>query len=135
MSFITIIQPDETFTHHPTLPDGGPSDTVLTLKVLSDAQTKALRKKHTKHEWVNGQRLQTVDGAAMADDMIDAALVGWTGVQDRAGKPLPCERALKLLLPERVQVEIVRLCAGKEAGFAHEGEVGGNEGEAPSPGI
>jgi hypothetical protein len=135
MSYITIIQPEETFTHRPMLPDGSLADTTLTLKVLSESQTRALRKKHTKHEWLNGQRVQTVDGAAMADDMIDAALVAWTGVKDSRGQALPCERAFKILLPERVQVEIVRLCAGKEAGFGREGEVGGDEGEAPSPGI
>ena len=130
MSYLTIIQPDDTFSYRPTLPDGSTSESVLTLKVLSDAQTRALHKRHTTREWVNGQRLQAVDGAAMADDMIDAAVVAWTGVKDRAGQALPCERAWKLLLPERVQVEIVRLCAGKEAGFGREAEVGGDEGEA-----
>jgi len=135
VSFITIIQPEETFVHRPRLPDGSLADTTLTLKVLSEAQTRALRKKHTKHEWANGQRIQTVDGAAMADDMIDLALVAWTGVRDSHGQALPCERAFKILLPERVQVEIVRLCAGKDVGFGSEGEVGGDEGEASLPGI
>ena len=134
MSFLRIVQPDETFPYTPTFQDGSPSDTRLTLRVLSEAQTRGLRKKHTKTEWQNGQRLQSVDGAAMADDMIDAAIVAWTGVLDTAGKALPCERTFKLLLPERVQVEIVRLCAGKEAGSTEAG-VGGNEGEAPSPAI
>lgn len=134
MSFLRIVQPDETFPYTPTFQDGSPSDTRLTLRVLSEAQTRSLRKKHTKTEWQNGQRVQSVDGAAMADDMIDAAIVAWTGVLDTAGKALPCERVFKLLLPERVQVEIVRLCAGKEAGAAEAG-VGGDEGEAPSPAI
>ena len=134
MGFITIIQPDETFTHVPTLPDGSKSDASFTLRVLADDQIKALRKRHTKTEWANGQRLQNVDGAALANDMIDAALVSWRGVKDSKGTELPCERAFKLLLPERLQVEIVRLCAGKEAGFG-EGEVGGDEGEAPSASI
>lgn len=129
MSFLRIIQPDETFPYTPTFQDGSASDTRLTLRVLSEAQTRTLRKKHTKTEWQNGQRVQNLDGPAMADDMIDAAIVDWTGVVDTQGKPLPCERTFKLLLPERVQVEIVRLCAGKEAG-AHEAGVGGDEGEA-----
>jgi len=135
MSYITIIQPDETFTHVPRLPDGGPSDASFTLRVLSDDQVKAFRKKHTTHQWVNGQRVQNVDGMALANDMIDAALVGWSGVKDSAGKDLPCERAFKLLLPDRVQIEVVKLCAGKDAGFgdgvdAAEEGVGGDEGEA-----
>jgi hypothetical protein len=127
--FLTIVQPDETFLYTPTFQDGSPSEATLTLRVLSEAQTKTLRKKHTKAEWVNGQRVQTVDGAALADDMIDAAILGWTGVVDTKSVALPCERTFKLLLPERVQAEVVRRSAGKE------GEVGGDEGEAPSPAI
>ena len=134
MSYLTIIQPDETFTHVPTLPDGSKSEASFTLRVLADDQIKTLRKRHTKTEWANGQRLQNVDGAALANDMIDAALVSWSGVRDSKGQPLPCERTFKLLLPERLQVEIVRLCAGKEAGFG-EAEVGGDEGEAHSASI
>lgn len=130
MSYLTIIQPDETFQHIPTLPSGEKSEAAFTLRVLADDQIKVLRKKHTKTEWQNGQRVTNVDGAALANDMIDAALVGWTGVRDSQGTALPCERTFKLLLPERLQVEIVRLCAGKEAGYGIEGEVGGDEGKA-----
>ena len=131
MSYLTILQPDETFEHVPRLPDGNASDARFTLRVLGDQQIKALRKKHTKSEWLNGQRVQTVDGGELANDLIDAALVGWTGVQDSKGTALPCERAFKLLLPEKLQVEIVRLCAGKEAGYEQaEAGVGGDEGKA-----
>jgi hypothetical protein len=136
MSYLTIIQPDETFTHTPRLPDGSPSEAKLTLRVLADAEIKTLRKKHTKTEWQNGQRVSNVDGAALANDMIDASIVGWSGVHDSKGVPLPCERTFKLLLPERLQVDVVRLCAGKEAGFGlDEAGVGGDEGEAPSVSI
>jgi hypothetical protein len=135
MSYLTIIQPDETFPYTPTFQDGSPSESVLTLRVLADTQIRALRKKHTKTEWHNGQRTQTVDGMSMAEDMVDAAIVSWAGVVDTKGQALPCERAIKLMLPERVQVEIVRMCAGKEGATAHEGEVGGGEGEAPSASI
>lgn len=137
MSFLTIVQPDETFPYTPTLADGAPSDSRLTLRVLSDVQLKALRKKHTKQEWAQGQRVTTTDAVAMADDLVDAAIVAWTGIRDTSGAELPCERTFKLLLPERVQADVVRLCAGKDAGSqgAAEGEVGGDEGKAPSPAI
>ena len=134
MSFLRIVQPDETFPYTPTFHDGSPSDTTLTLRVIGEAQTRALRKKHTKVEWVNGQRVSSVDGMALGEDIIDAAIVAWEGVLDTKGQPLPCERTFKLLLPERVQADIVRQCAGKEAG-AWEGEVGGSEGEARSRAI
>ena len=136
MSYLTLIQPDETFTHTPRLPDGSPSEAKFTLRVLADAEIKALRKKHTVKEWQNGQRVATVDGGSLANDMIDASIVGWSGVNDSKGAPLPCERTFKLLLPERLQVEVVRLCAGKDAGFGlDEAGVGGDEGEAPSASI
>jgi len=128
MSYLTILQPDETFPYTPRLPDGSPSDAALTLRVLSDPQVQTLRKKHTRQEWVNGQRVPNVDGAGLANDMIDTAIVAWSGVKDSKGTDLPCVREFKLLLPERVQVDVVRLCAGKDAGF--EAGVGGDEGKA-----
>lgn len=131
MGYLTLIQPDETFVHVPLLPDGTKSEATLTLRVIGEAQQTALRKKHTATSWQNGQRVQQTDSLALANDLIDAAIVGWTGVQDSHGKALPCERMFKLLLPERLQAEVVRLCAGKEAGYgAAEAEVGGGEGEA-----
>ena len=131
MSYLTIIQPDETFPYTPTLPSGEPSEAQIILRVIGDEQTRVLRKKHTKVEWVNGQRISNVDGLALAEDLIDAAIVRWSGVKDSRGTDVPCERAFKLLMPERIQLEVMRLCAGKEAGFSqHEAGVGGDEGKA-----
>ena len=88
-------------------------------ELVPKAVDQALRKKHTKSEWVNGQRLQTVDGASLANDMIDAALVASLveaeclvilsdveGLYDRDPKNDPAARLVRRVDRAARQIEI-----------------------------
>ena len=125
MSLLTILQPDETFTRRVE----GAADAVLTLRVPGDPQVDVFRKRNRSTKWVNGQHVEEFDAFAFAADIVDASIVCWVGVVAQGGQALPCERATKLMLPEKVKAEVVRLCLGKEAGL----EGGDSAGEPLRP--
>jgi hypothetical protein len=124
VSFLHILEPTETFWHRPVdRQSGEPSDSRLQLRVLDDEDLTRFRKRATKTAFKHGQRVEDFDPVAFAADVVDHAIVAWENVKrGRTEEVLPCERVYKLLLPERVQAEIIRLCAGKEAGDALEEE-------------
>lgn len=110
MGVLTILQPDESFPYRVE----GHDEAVLTLRILTDAQIKAARKKATTTKWHNGQRIEDFDPYGFAEDVLDAAVASWTGVCGSDGLPLPCTREIKAMLPDRVKVAIVKMCASKE---------------------
>ena len=118
MAFISIVEEQDTFLYHPVDPSTGQqTETTLTLRIVPDDQLKILRRKHTQTKWEHGQRVETIEPISYGCDLVDYAIVDWTGVKAKStGGELPCERKYKLLLPERVQGEVIRRCAGKEGG-------------------
>lgn len=121
MPFINIVEENEPFEWSPETEDGKKTDSVFTLVVLSEDLLTALRKKHTHITWKNGQRIDDFAAFDFAADVVDKAVQGWKGVvRAKTGEAVACDRANKLRLPERLKVEILRLCAGKEAGRLYE---------------
>lgn len=90
-------------------------DSVFKLRIVPSDLQRVLRRKYTKFEFVRGQRVENLDWAAFMDDCLDHAIVGWSHVKTN-DVDVPCERRFKLLLPEAVKQEIIRLCVGKELG-------------------
>lgn len=90
-------------------------DSTFRLRIVPSDLQRVLRRKYTKFEFVRGQRNEVLDWAAFMDDCLDHAIVGWSDVKSK-GIDIPCERRFKLLLPEAVKQEIIRLCVGKELG-------------------
>lgn len=123
-SFITIIEnPRDTFRWHYSDPDTGQRfDTEFELRLIPDDTNTVFRKRHTRTEWKNGQRREEVNGDGYGDDLIDYAIVGWQGMYavNREGQKseIPCERRYKVMLPEKLKAEVIRLCLGKELGQA-----------------
>lgn len=117
MSFIQIVAANVPFPWRPEHEDGTQSGTEIMLQVLDDDVLASLRKKHNHLIFKHGQRVDDFDSSGFTNDVVDKAIVSWKGVT-KAGTDdeLPCERAIKVQLPERLKIEIVRLCAGKEAG-------------------
>ncbi len=137
MAFIQIVEPDQTFPYTPLDESGRKLESQFELRLLTEDELTQLRKRHNSYVWKNRQRLEEFDRFGFAADVVDKAIVSWSRVR-RAGtdEDLPCERKYKLLLPERLQVEILRLCAGKEAGelFQEEdGEAAASDPKASSP--
>lgn len=84
----------------PGVENGDPS-TTYTVRQILPSQSKAIAKKHTKNR-ANGER---VDQVELIEDLLDAALVGWTGIL-LEGVPAECSRENKLLLdgPRRMAI-------------------------------
>jgi len=79
--------------------DGGDPGTTYTVRQISPAMNRELSKKHTKYA-INKHshtRETVIDNIELMDDLLDHALIGWTGIQHR-GEPVPCVREFKLLL-------------------------------------
>jgi hypothetical protein len=108
-------------------------DSQFNLRVADKDVQKKWKKKYTRVEMSRSGRQEIVDWAGYNEDALDFCIVGWTGVR-RKGVDLPCEREWKLLLPEMVKAEIIRLCIGKELGQAQADEQqseSGGDGEGP----
>jgi hypothetical protein len=119
MSFIQIVPDSEPFWFQPTNPQTGEQyQSQFQVRVLDDeTDLRPLRRKYNKTVFHHGQRSEEFDAFGFAADVIDLAIVGWKGIY-RAGTEieLPCERKFKLALPERIKIDVMRLCANKEAG-------------------
>ena len=117
MGFIQIVTEHEPFSWTPEAEDGSKTQATLMLQVLSDDDLAGLRKKHTRMLFKHGERVNDFDSFGFASDVMDQAIVSWTGVyRAGTGQPLTCDRKAKTKLPDRLKVEILRLCAGREAG-------------------
>lgn len=118
MSFIQIVDSDESFDWSPIdEATGKPYESSFALRVVNDDVDKEIRKKHTKKYWDKGRRVEEFDQASYVIDVLDYAIVGWTNVKNaKTGEPVTCTTAMKARLPEKWRSEVLRLCAGKEAG-------------------
>ena len=78
------------------LPDvtGGDPDTTYTVRQLAPEESRAISRKHTTDLRRGGEK---VNSMAIMDELIDRALVAWTGVL-LDGEPAECTPANKLLL-------------------------------------
>jgi hypothetical protein len=114
--FIEIVTPDQTFEHVITRDAAGTVAAGLTLRVIDEERERAIRRANTgKARFERGQRFEPFDAAGFIADVIDYAITAWTGVRSQ-GRDLPCTREFKLLLPEAIKTDVIRLCLGKEAG-------------------
>src|SRR5688572_8289661 len=120
MSFLTIIEDNESFEYSPIDPATGERmATVFVLRVVPDTLAKELRRQHTKPTFENHQRVEVVDQMAFASALLDAAIVDWRNLKSaRSNTDVPCTPAHKTKLPQRVKDEIVQLCVLNEAGEA-----------------
>ena len=121
MGFVSILTDTAPFDWSPEDAQGKLTDTVFSLQLIDDAVDEQLTKRHTKPVFDKKQRkmVPTLDAAAYYRDVLQTAILDWRGLKDaRTGQDVACTDALKALLPERVKLEIIRLCAGKEGGEA-----------------
>lgn len=82
----------------PDVTDGDP-ETVYTVRQIPPEVNRSLGKRHTTTP-INrrtGQRETVVDHEALLDDLVDYAIVSWSGILLK-GEPAPCTRENKLLL-------------------------------------
>lgn len=118
--FIQIVETDDAFDWTPLDDETGkPYQSTFQLRVVSDDADQDLRRRHTRAVLDKRQRkmVQTLDEAAYIADLLDYAIVGWAAVRSATtGLDLACSAPMKARLPERWKAEILRLCAGKEAG-------------------
>ena len=83
-------------------------EAVYTLRPLTTEFARATYKKHTVK--VPNRRTHQMEDSVyqvgVSNDMLDAAIVGWSGVQN-GGTPAPCDLPHKLLLPTVVQAALI----------------------------
>lgn len=73
--------------------DDGDAETTYTVKQIPNQVRKNAQKKHSK--MVKGQYV--IDNEAIVEELLEYALVRWTGIQHK-GKDAPCESVYKQAL-------------------------------------
>lgn len=120
MAFITVVETDDAFPWQPTDDETGKKyDSVFSLRIIPDEVDKEIRKRHTRQTFQKKTRsmVDKLDDANYISDLIDYAIVGWSGLKAATtGADLPCTAEMKARLPEKFKADILRLCSGKEAG-------------------
>jgi hypothetical protein len=118
--FVEIAEPEDVFPWQYTDPDTKQKfASVFHLRIVPEDIQTFYRKQYTKPTWDAGRRVEDVDWAAFTNDCLDYCITKWEQVKSR-GVDLPCERKYKVLLPDRIQTEIIKLCVGKELGRAQD---------------
>lgn len=99
---------------------GGDPETTYVVRQIPPAVNREIAKRHTKPtvNRATGQREQIADHTAILDDMLDYALVSWSGIQLK-GVDAPCTRDNKLLLDHTRKVALIGL-AGLNEVKAHD---------------
>jgi len=117
VSFLTIIEDDQTFEYSPLEPSTGERmDSVFVLRVLPDAELKKIRARCIRTVWEQHQRIEKMDDHQYSAEIVEYAIVDWRGVKSaRSEKDLPCTSEMKARLPSVVKGDIIRLCGAKEA--------------------
>lgn len=116
MSFITIVETDEAFDWRPTS-GGEPMDSAFRLRIVPDDARKKIRKENTHKTFVQHRPVDELSEEAYEADLLDYAIVDWSGIKAAGtGEDVPCTKAMKIRLPLKWKIEIMRLCAAKEAG-------------------
>jgi len=91
----------------------GDSETVYTVRVVAPDEFRRLRQPYVRFV-VNRQthqreeQITDADAAKLADDLIDAILVEWRGVQV-AGEDVPCTREYKVLLDPQRKAALIKV--------------------------
>lgn len=96
---LELLQDGEEFTVSddklPNVTDGDP-EVSYRLRKIDPKHHKQITKQHTKPEFQRGVgKVDKVDWASTVEDLLDYALIGWSGVL-LGGKPADCTRELKL---------------------------------------
>jgi hypothetical protein len=92
----------------PDVEDGDP-DTTYTVRPLDTDTHTALVKACTSDKGfdrASHQRVKELDGALLAEKLLDHVLVGWSGIV-RKGVPVPCEPEHKKRLDNRRKAAIL----------------------------
>lgn len=90
--------------------EGGDPDTTYTVRQIPPAVNRQMAKTHTRPV-INGKtgaREQQVDNIGLVDDLLDYALLEWTGILLK-GAPAPCVREHKELLDYPRKVALLSL--------------------------
>lgn len=120
-TYIELLPDDQTFVWQPTDPDTGRKpDSQFTLRRLTGQELVKITDSHTARKWVRGRLRESSNDRAIAEDVIDAAIVDWAdlyvrGENGSGRQAVPCERRYKLLLPEWIKAEIIQMCGGGDA--------------------
>lgn len=116
MSFVTIVTADEKLTYKI-------GDTTFHVRRVPAGVTRDAMRRHTRKRRDRGQQIDEIDYIAVAEDILDYAVLGWENVRHPiTGEDVPCSRETKLALPDSVQGEILA--------FVQEGESGQTDHEA-----
>lgn len=114
--FLQIVKANRPEPWQYTDPQSGVTfDTVFHLQVLSDDDIAEIDKANTSREKINGMYQEKIDWEQVQRDRLCKAITGWDHLQIK-GEDQPCTDELKLLLPEPIKLEILRLCIGKQLG-------------------
>lgn len=106
------LNPATTFQLDESNPDAG----AIRLRIATAGLIDELRRKFvkTKPEYRSGQRYERtdVDHNGYDSGLWDYCIVGWDGVEDEKGKPIPCTAENKMLLMRESPdfADIVRNC-------------------------
>ncbi len=99
---VQLLDPDKQITVKDSeledVSDGDP-ETTYTVRQIPPEVNRDITKRSTSHppNRRTGSRETVVDHFAVFDDLLDYALIAWSGILDR-GEPAPCERAYKMRL-------------------------------------
>lgn len=83
-------------------------DVSYTVRPLSTTKFREFQKKHTRlvpNKQTRGME-SDVNGEALADDLIDWVIAGWSGILDK-GQPADCSKANKLRLDGQVKQGLI----------------------------
>jgi hypothetical protein len=98
--------------------DDGTEAVIILLQPIPDADHNAVIKKHTRLEKnpAGGRQLfEVVDQQAVSDELMQKGIVSWRGIVAADDRPLVCTDRTKVLLDERVKIQVSRKLFGVEA--------------------
>jgi len=136
-------RPDEIVTVLETelMQDGDP-DVSYRLRRMTRELAATISKRHTTRKLNKGTRSMEdqTDTMEVGADTIDHVIVDWSGWEDGEGRPVPCTREAKLLLPPATLAAIAQWAADaerrdREDSFRGPEDVAGvvGDGAAPAP--
>lgn len=123
MTLVVVVDNSE-FDWRPVADNGQPMDSTFRLRMVPEDVQETFRKKHTRPRQRGGRQVEETNIAAMADDNVCYAIVGWanlTGMRRRPDSgggdggwdqfPLECNRINKEKLPDWVKTQIYNMCS------------------------
>lgn len=113
---ITLVLKDPATNEELRAPDGSP-EVFLELRAIDEDQRKSIIAAHTRLEKdpAGGRGLyEFTDAKAANDDLLDHAIVRWTGLAGANGLPLVCTRQTKLLLDVGIRAQVMKKVFGAE---------------------